>query len=181
MSVRNVMHRVVPLFSMLLLLSLAACGGGASRDIGQPASLECAPFARALSGVQLHGDASDWWWKANGRYARGRVPETGAVMVFARTPRLPQGHVAVVSEVRSPREILVTQANWVHHHITTDQLVRDESPYGDWSVVRVWWPPSGTLGTTEYPVQGFIYSGYPMSHDAVARAVPSAVNMALNR
>jgi CHAP domain len=174
------MRRFSPLLSVLLLLSLAACGGGASRDLGQRAPLECAPFARALSGVQLRGNASEWWWKASGRYARGHVPETGAVMVFARTPRLPQGHVAVVSEVRSQREILVTQANWVHHHVTTDQLVLDDSPRGDWSVVRVWWPPSGTLGTTEYPVQGFIYPGYPMTHDAVARAVPSAVTTALN-
>ena len=176
------MRRVPPFLGLILLLALTACGGGMrSADLGQPAPLECAPFARALSGVELHGAAGDWWARAGGRYARGHVPQTGAVMVFARSSRLPQGHVAVVSAIRSRREILVTQANWYHHHVATDQLVRDESPRGDWSRVRVWWPPSGTLGTTEYAVRGFIYSGYPVDHDTLTRAVPQAVDVALRQ
>ena len=101
-------------------------------------------------------------------------------MVFARTGTLPKGHLSVVSQVRSRREILVTQANWVHHRVTTDQLVIDVSPYGDWSAVRVWWPPSTSLGATSYAVSGFIYSGYPTSHDRIVRSVPGAVRVALN-
>lgn len=101
-------------------------------------------------------------------------------MVFAQTSGLPRGHLSVVSQVRSRREILVTQANWVHHHVTTDQLVLDVSPYGDWSMVRVWWPPADALGATTYPVLGFIYSGYLTSHDRIVRAVPAAVRVALN-
>jgi surface antigen len=167
---------------LLLLLALAACGGGGGgeRDVGLRASLECVPFARALSGIRLNGDAPDWWSQARGRYARGGSPQLGSVMVFAPTSRLPHGHLSVVSQVRSSREVLVTQANWVHHHVTTDQLVLDVSPYGDWSLVRVWWPPADTLGATTYPVLGFIYSGLTMSHDRIVRAVPSAVRVALD-
>ncbi len=164
---------------LLLLLTLAACGGSPSRDYGQAAPLECVPFARALSGINLRGDARDWWDRATGRYERGRTPDVGAVLVFAPSSRLPRGHVAVVSRMLSRRDIYVTQANWMRHRVTTDQLVRDESADGDWSVVRVWWPPSGQLGSTPYPVTGFIYSGYSTSHDQLVRAVPEAVRLAL--
>jgi hypothetical protein len=175
------MRRFPILFISFPLLAVSACGGSPSRDLGRSASLECVPFARALSGINLQGDAAGWWWQADGRYARGNAPQVGAVLVFTQTPRLPRGHLSVVSEVVSQREILVTQANWVHHRVTTDQLVVDVSPYGDWSLVRAWWPPSGTLGATAYPVLGFIYSGYPASHDVIVRAVPDAVRMAADR
>lgn len=174
------MRRFPPLFGLLLTVALAACGGPQQRDVGQRASLECVPFARALSGIRLGGDAADWWWRAGRRYTRGRAPEVGSVMVFAQTPRLPRGHLSVVSQVMSRRQILVTQANWVHHHVTTDQLVLDVSPDGDWSLVRAWWPASDALGSTTYPVLGFIYSGYSTSHDRIVRAVPSAVRVALD-
>ena len=172
------MRRFPQLFGLLLVLALTACGGAPQRDVGPSVPLECVPFARALSGINLRGDAPEWWWRS-GRYVRSRSPEVGSVMVFAPTPGLPHGHLSVVSQVRSRREILVTQANWVHHHVTTDQLVLDVSPYGDWSWVRVWWPPSDTLGSTTYPVLGFIYSGYSTSHERIVRAVPSAVRVAL--
>jgi surface antigen len=173
------MHRVTTLIGLPLVLSLAACGGAPYRQVGNPAPVECAPFARALSGIDVHGDAADWWWRAGGRYPRGNRPETGSVMVFAPSPRLPQGHVAVVSDIVSPREILVTQANWVHRVVTTDQMVRDVSYRGDWSQVRVWWPPGDALGATVYSVLGFIYSGYKTNHDDIVRAVPRAVRVAL--
>lgn len=174
------MRRFPTLFGLLLTLEMAACGGAPQRDVGQHASLDCVPFARALSGVNLRGDASDWWWRADGRYNRGKVPEVGAVIVFAPTTGLSRGHVSVVSQVISAREILVAQANWVHHRVTTDQLVVDVSPYADWSSVRVWWPPSGALGTTAYPVLGFIYSGSLTDHQRIVRSVPAAVRMALS-
>jgi hypothetical protein len=175
------MRRFPPLSVLLFLLALSACGGGSRRDVGQRADLECVPFARALSGINLRGDAAGWWWSADGQYPRGRSPEVGSVLVFARTPALPRGHVSVVSRVMSGREILVTQANWVHHHVTTDQLVVDVSRYGDWSLVRVWWPPSDALGTTIWPVFGFVYSGYPTSHARIVRGVPTAMRMALGQ
>jgi CHAP domain len=172
----------MPRFGLVALLSplgLAACGGPPSQDLGIAAPLECVPFARVLTGIDLHGDARDWWWRASGRYRRGRTPEVGAVMVFTPTARLPHGHVAVVSRIMSPRDLLVTQANWVHHHVTTDQLVRDESSSNNWSLVRVWWPPSGQLGSTLYPVTGFIYEDHLTTHARITRAVPRAVRVAL--
>jgi surface antigen len=177
---RGGMLRFPSLFGLLLTAALGACGGVPQRDTGLPAPLDCVPFARALSGVNLRGDASDWWWQADGRYSRGRVPEVGAVMVFAPASGLPRGHVSVVSQVMSPREILVAQANWVHHRVTTDQLVVDVSRYGDWSLVRVWWPPTGTLGNTVYPALGFIYSGQPTDHQRIVQSIPVAVRAALD-
>ena len=174
------MHRFPPLYALVLVAALSACGGPPQRDVGLRAPLDCVPFARALSGIHLRGDAPEWWWGDGGRYARGKAPEIGSVMVFAGTPRLPHGHLSVVSRVMSRRQILVTHANWVHQHVTTDQPVLDVSPYGDWSQVRVWWPESDTMGSTSYPVLGFIYSGNATSHDRIVRTVPSAVHVALN-
>ena len=125
--------------SLAILLTLAACGSAPSHDrvggyVGGHVPLECAPFARTLSGVQLYGPAADWWSKARGRYDRGRTPEVGSVMIFARTQRLPDGHAAVVTKVLSNNRILVTQANWVRGRVTQDQPVIDISPRGDWSL-----------------------------------------------
>ena len=170
---------------LFLLLLLAACGSSSDSQprvggyVGGNVPLECAPFARALSGVQLYGSAGDWWYKAQGRYARSYTPEVGSVLVFSRTSRLHDGHAAVVSKVLNSREILVTQANWVHHRVTEDQPVIDVSPRGDWSEVRVWWPPSGQMGMTAYPVRGFVRASRPSSHEQLAARTPGAINLAL--
>ena len=144
------------LFGALLLL--AGCGGGGSGGaaLGSSSSLECAPFARQVSGIQLYGDAASWWDQASGRYEQSHEPIEGGVLVFRRSGRLPYGHVSVVVESVSGREIRVTQANWVHHRIGRNEPVRDVSPENDWSQVRVWWAPSGGLGATVYPTYGFI-------------------------
>ncbi len=78
------------------------------------------------------------------------------MLVFRRSGRLPHGHVSVVAGLRRRREILVTQANWVHGRIARGEPVVDVSPGNDWTAVRVWWEPSGALGTTAYPTFGFI-------------------------
>src|ERR1700761_4632804 len=91
----------------LLCLALAACGGSGQRSgniLSRPAAIECAPFARALTGVALAGDAADWWYEAQGRYARSDSPAVGSILVLRRSGRLPYGHVAVVSRVLSRRE-----------------------------------------------------------------------------
>jgi hypothetical protein len=169
----------------LLCLALAACGsGGASTGgrvgnyVGGTEAVECAPFARALTGVSLTGAAADWWPEAEGRYARTRTPDVGNVLVFRRSGRLPYGHVAVVSRVLSRREILVTSANWVHHRITADQPVVDVSDNGDWSLVRVWWAPTAQMGITDYAVFGFIRPDHPVGHDRLIAATPGAVRVA---
>jgi surface antigen len=170
---RRFVFRLVP----LLCLLLAACGsgGGQRPDEGRSAAVECAPFARALTGVALSGAAADWWSEARGRYARAQRPDVGSILVLQRSGRLPSGHVAVVSRVVSSRQIMVTQANWVHHRVTEDQPVIDISEDGDWSSVRVWWPPSGQMGISEYPAFGFIRPDHPAGHDRIAAAVPSAI------
>ncbi len=127
------------LYSILLLLALAACGSRSPDGpqvgdyIGGSVPLDCAPFARALSGIRLSGAAADWWSQADGRYTRGDSASIGSVLVLRRSGRLPSGHVAVVSQVLGRRQILVTQANWVHHRVSQDQPVVDVSAENDWS------------------------------------------------
>jgi hypothetical protein len=174
---RRIVFRLLP----LVCLALAACGGGGARPgdtAGRSAAVECAPFARALTGVSLSGAGADWWSQAAGRYARTHQPEVGSVLVFRRSGRLPSGHVAVVSQVTSRRQIMVTQANWVHHRVTEDQPVIDVSAAGDWSAVRVWWPASGQMGSGDYAAFGFIRPDHPVGHDRLVAATPAAIRVA---
>ncbi|HEY7581497.1 MAG TPA: CHAP domain-containing protein [Acetobacteraceae bacterium] len=164
---------------LVLLLVLSACASSPRGDyVGGAVAVECAPFARALSGVRLSGEAADWWWQAGDRYSRGDRPAVGSVLVLRRSGRLPSGHVAVVSQVLGRRQILVTQANWVHHRVSADQPVIDVSTANDWSVVRVWWPPSGEMGVTGYPAYGFIRPERPATHDELVAATPRAIRLA---
>lgn len=120
--------------------------------------LQCVPYARAQSGIQIRGDAWSWWPAAKGKYRRGAHPHAGAVMVFSRSKRLKRGHLAYVRAVISPREIIVSQANWLNRgKIHEDIPVRDVSANNDWSLVRVWYVPGGVLGKGRYAVSGFIY------------------------
>ena len=57
---------------------------------------QCAPYARLVSGVEIHGNANTWWNQAEGKYQRGSVPKVGAVLAFAASRRMPIGHVAMV-------------------------------------------------------------------------------------
>ena len=178
------MARLRALLWLLGLCALSACGSGGGARVGDyvggSAPVECAPFARALTGVQLHGGADDWWHEAAGRYQRAASPAVGSILVLGRSSRLPDGHVAVVTRVISARQVLVTQANWVHHRISEDQPVLDVSAANDWSVVRLWWPPSGQMGITEYAVRGFIRPDRPASHDQLIAETPRAVRLAEN-
>lgn len=115
----------------------------------------CVPYARTLSGVHLRGNAGTWWGAAKGVYDRGHDPAAGAVMVFSSTKKLPMGHVAVVSEVLSDREILINHANWKRNQLSLGMKVVDISKKGDWTSVKVESQP-GTYGRA-YPVSGFIY------------------------
>lgn len=169
--------------AMLLMLgyaALSACGAAGGGQVGRYAPVDCAPFARALTGVRLSGAAEDWWYEAAGRYQRTNDPEVGAILVLSRSTRLPDGHVAVVSRLVSTREVLVTQANWVHHRVTEDQSVIDVSARNDWSLVQVWWPPAHQMGLTRYTALGFILPDQPASHDALIAATPQAIRIAEN-
>lgn len=120
------------------------------------AAASCALYARAQTGVDLYGDAGDWWGEASSSYWRGRVPQAGAILVFKRTEVIPDGHVAVVARVVGPREIVVNQANWYHGLVTRDVPVIDESPANDWTMVAVLNVGSGHYGQ-DYPTYGFVY------------------------
>ncbi|APH55589.1 Hypothetical protein GbCGDNIH9_2263 [Granulibacter bethesdensis] len=148
--------RLSAFYLLPMLLLLTACGGSPPGGGIAASQWQCAPFARAVSGIALSGDAADWWDQNGGRYLSSHQPSRGAVMIFARSRRLPHGHASVVEDVLGSRTITVAHANWVHGVVNTSQTVVDISPHNDWSLVRVWWPPAGTMGTTPYPVRGFL-------------------------
>ena len=165
----------------LLLLLLAACAGPAPRTGPNLAyarrypGISCAPFAREVVGVGLRGDAAAWWQEAAGRYRRSDRPSVGSVLVFRRSRRLPSGHVSVVSRVLDSRHILVIHANWVHGEMDEDLLVVDVSWRNDWSAVRVWYPPTGRMGSHVYATFGFIEPRRSLTRDVLLRrAVPAA-------
>ena len=125
--------------------------------------MQCVPYARQVSGIELYGDAWRWWEGASGLYERGAAPLPGAVLVMKRDKRMTHGHVAVVTRVVSAREIRITHANWgfagkPRGQVDRDVAVIDESPANDWSQVRVW--NGGSFGRI-YPAHGFIYPRTP--------------------
>jgi surface antigen len=127
-----------------------------------PAYLQCVPYAREVSGIQIYGDAYTWWDQAEGKYRRGNEPRVGAVMAFVPTERMQLGHVATVAKVIDRRTVLLDHANWSPIEGRRGQVERgvkavDVSARGDWSEVRVWYAPLQDLGTTRWPVAGFIY------------------------
>ena len=127
-----------------------------------PPYLQCVPFAREVSGIQIYGDAHSWWDQAAGRYQRGNRPQVGAVMAFQPHRNMTLGHVAAVSKVIDGRTVLISHSNWSpidgrRGQIERDVMAVDVSPDNDWSMVRVWYDPLQGVGKTAWPVHGFIY------------------------
>ena len=122
--------------------------------------ISCVPYARSVSGIDVAGNAWEWWDNAAGRYARGSRPEPGSVLSFSSNGRMRLGHVAVVSRVVNAREIEVDQANWwgpgMRGGVTHGMPVVDVSENNDWTAVRVGLGMSGDFGSV-YPTNGFIY------------------------
>ena len=148
MTIKTVAARFALVFSCILMTSAPALARG----------LQCVPFARDVSGIDIRGNAYTWWDQAAGRYARGHAPKVGAVLAFASTAKMRNGHVAMVSDVISDREVLLTHANWSRRGgIERNVRAVDVSEAGDWSRVRVWFGPMHDLGLTAYPTKGFIY------------------------
>ncbi|WP_170004090.1 CHAP domain-containing protein [Pseudopontixanthobacter vadosimaris] len=160
-------------------------GEAAARGAELPPYLQCVPYARQQSGVQIYGDAHSWWDQAAGRYERGREPRIGAVMHFPPHRNMRLGHVAAVSRVLDSRRILLRHANWSpingrRGQIENDVLAMDVSPGNDWSSVRVWYDPIQDLGLTPWPVSGFIYGdgAAPADRTRLARvAAPEPVRL----
>jgi surface antigen len=161
--------------SVLLALLVVASPAAALNE-----GLQCVPFARAVSGVEIRGDAHTWWDQAAGRYDRGSRPRLGAVLAFKPYGGMRLGHVAAVRKIIDDRTILVSHANWsliegTRGHIENDVRVVDVSDAGDWSEVRVWFDSLGDLGTTHWPVHGFIYPGKVRGEREVKVAVAELI------
>jgi surface antigen len=145
-------------------------------------TLQCVPFARENTGIELTGNAVNWWDNAAGIYERGARPEVGSILNFRGTRRMHLGHVAVVSNVVDSRTVQIDHANWSGRGVVTRNVtVVDASPDNDWSAVRV------TMGNGEfgsvYPTYGFIYdrpdkgvmlanAGISRSNAPIAQSVP---------
>lgn len=114
------------------------------------------PFARRDSGIELPGNAWQWWDNAAGVYARGHAPQPGSVLAFRANPHMRLGHVAVVTRVINRREIEIDHANWSRGQIARGIPVVDVSEANDWTAVRVEIGRSGVFGSV-YPTYGFIY------------------------
>jgi hypothetical protein len=138
--------------------------------------LQCVPYARALSGVIIYGDAHTWWGQADGKYDRGNEPKIGSVLAFPPHGNMRLGHVAAVRDIIDERNIIISHANWStiggsRGHIEEDVRAVDVSEDNDWSRVRVWYTPNEALGSTEWPVHGFIYPKQKRGESEARKAV----------
>ncbi len=134
------------------------------RIINTSRFLQCVPYARQQSNIQIRGDAWTWWRAAKGRYRRGAHPAVGSVLVLKRKGRVlkrkgrSRGHLAVVKRILDDRTIVVDHANWLNRgRIHKDIRVRDTSAGNNWSAVRVWYAPEARYGGGTYHPYGFIY------------------------
>lgn len=171
-------------FASLSLPSLATAAVEVGQRLDQansaPPYLQCVPYARRVSGIQIYGDAHTWWGQAAGRYARGDRPRVGAVLAFRPSGNMRLGHVAAVSRVIDSRTILLRHSNWSpidgrRGQIEDNVRAIDVSPENDWSQVRVWFAPIQGLGTTHWPAHGFIYNR------PASRGVPANSSVRLAR
>jgi surface antigen len=169
---RMVRLALIPLAAALMAAPAAAAESAApalqatSAAVFLQMQLQCVPYARAVSGIQIYGDAHTWWKQAEGKYARGQQPKVGAVMAFKPYGRMELGHVAAVSKIIDSRTVLLRHANWSpingeRGQIEDDVRAIDVSENNDWSKVRVWFAPIEGIGGTAWPVQGFIYNKKP--------------------
>ena len=151
--------------------------------VAPAAAIQCVPYAREVSGLNLKGNAWQWWHAAAGLYDRGRAPKDGAVLVFPRQGSMRYGHVSVVTRVVSNRLVLVDHANWApagsegRGKVTQAVPVLDVSPRNDWSQVRVWYRPAEDYGSKVYKAEGFVYR----PGNAAAAPRPPVEKVALSR
>lgn len=144
------------LFGAAALLATAVAV--AAPGVANAGSWQCVTYARSVSNFNIRGNANTWWSQADGRYQRGHAPAAGAVLAFKSIPGMRAGHVAVVREVLSDREVRIDHANWtVRGGVERDARAVDVSPAGDWSAVRVSYGHG--MGTRINPTFGFIYAG----------------------
>lgn len=117
---------------------------------------DCVRTVRAISDFEIRGDAWTWWDNAEGLHARDKRPMVGSVLVFKRTGHLRRGHVSLVSGIIDKRTITVDHTWADGSTLRRNMKVRDVSPRNDWTMVQVWYAPSGQMGETNYATYGFI-------------------------
>lgn len=147
--------------------TLAACalGTAATAPAEAHGGWQCVTYARTITDVSIRGNASTWWGRAAGVYERGKTPVAGAVLAFKSSSGMRAGHVAVVKDVVSDRELIVDHANWSRRgSVERNAHVVDVSQAGDWSAVKVSF--GGGMGTRVNPTFGFIYPGAVDHSDA---------------
>jgi len=140
--------------TIAIALSLLACAlpGAASAK-----GWQCVTYARSVTAFDIRGNANTWWGQADGRYDRGKAPAAGAVLAFKSTSGMRAGHVAVVREVVSDRELVIDHANWTRRGgVERSARAIDVSAAGDWSEVRVSY--GSGMGMRTNPTFGFIYA-----------------------
>jgi len=111
---------------------------------------------------------------------RSRLPVLAVAAVFglaacATTP-------GPTNPVQNPNQsrvgvAMVTHANWSRidgerGHAERDVTLTDVSRNGDWSAVRMWYRDMDGLGSTTYPVYGFIYGTPATQTQPRAKAAP---------
>jgi surface antigen len=153
-------------------LALVACAFGVS--VATPAMArggwQCVTYARTITDVSIRGNANTWWGQAAGRYDRGKTPTPGAVLAFKSIPGMRAGHVAVVKDIVSDRELVIDHANWTRRGgVERNARVVDVSAAGDWSAVKVSF--GSGMGSRTNPTFGFIYPG--SARDADFAPAPS--------
>ncbi len=176
-NVRNI-FRIICLFGLLVF--------SPSPAMALNEDLQCVPYARAISGIEIYGDAHTWWGKAKGRYERGDEPRVGAILSFKPHKASSLGHISAVRAIVNKRTILVSHANWsringTRGHIEDDVQVVDVSKKNDWSQVKVWYQPIGALGGTIYPINGFIYPKKQKSYAAIKASIAKLTGRPISR
>ena len=169
---------------MICLLGLLAFSPSPAMALNE--DLQCVPYARAISGIEIYGDAHTWWDKAKGRYGRGDEPRVGAILSFKPHKASSLGHISAVRAIVNKRTILVSHANWsringTRGHIEDDVQVVDVSKKNDWSQVKVWYQPIGALGGTVYPINGFIYPKRQKSYTAIRASIAQLTGRPISR
>jgi hypothetical protein len=150
--------------------------------VAQTSGLSCVPFARMATGMQISGDARHWWRNAADTYARGQMPERGAVLAFMASGGMSRGHVAVVSRIVNARTIEIDHSNWAGPGIRRGTVMRgvavvDVSDRNDWTSVRVQVGHSADAFGRTYPTHGFIYNR-PVGERLLMAAAPAAQEVA---
>ncbi|WP_298225214.1 CHAP domain-containing protein [Acidocella sp.] len=92
-------------------MALGRCANGPQLEppsrFDAPIHLSCVPYARSISGIELDGNANEWWREAVEVYQRAHRPKLGALLVFKPSGAMDADHLAVVTALKSPREVLV--------------------------------------------------------------------------